>query len=522
MPKETKWKKFWPPERLPEEESAQQRVVVKDGTAGFKCDDEFLVTWVKDDGAADLQGVEVGMRLTKWMDENLAVTSWLQMATIVKEAAKPWTFTFVEPIEGRYDGYYNFPTKAERTAIDFHSESVRRLIVQFASSSQLANIKAGNAPGGTLKRRVEGKVGEVACWIDAVYWKPFTATMRIANHSELAPPRQNNSYLRAWISGRIKTAQRAGELLDEKKREIMRGVAPEKYGQVPYAFNHPTPEERKWLTADGQKALRAGATAARRLARTDGPAAQEKRRLILADAYDMALALKLADDMMDKIRMLPNSFRASYKPALLSFMTDTAFHAFRYRLSSAIVADSEYAADAKTGYRLGSECADADYRIRLRAMAIAFGRANNREALVHDLAVLLLVRNQRKHGKPGKLIDDLSCQTELDMDVGTEWQGSLDRIENYRRGGLHLLVWNGRLILLKLQPFCMDHLKETLRAAGYEPNRSKDYHGYMRYRTYCDQLEPANVDTVMAHINSKKFTKKLQSYKQTEIGRAHV
>ena len=113
MAKETKWKKFWPPERLPEEESAQQRVVVKDGTARFKCDDEFLVTWVKDDGAADLQGVEVGMRLTKWMDENLAVTSWLQMATIVKEAAKPWTFTFAEPIEGRYDGYYNFPTKAE-------------------------------------------------------------------------------------------------------------------------------------------------------------------------------------------------------------------------------------------------------------------------------------------------------------------------------------------------------------------------------------------------------------------------
>ena len=51
---------------------AEVRMSVAKGTAGFKCDDKLFVTMVEELGAADCEDVKVGMRITKWMDEDLA------------------------------------------------------------------------------------------------------------------------------------------------------------------------------------------------------------------------------------------------------------------------------------------------------------------------------------------------------------------------------------------------------------------------------------------------------------------
>ena len=70
---------------------------VAKGTAGFKCDDKLFVTMVEELGAADCEDVKVGMRITKWMDEDLAETmTWKSLKLMVKEAPKPWVFTFAD------------------------------------------------------------------------------------------------------------------------------------------------------------------------------------------------------------------------------------------------------------------------------------------------------------------------------------------------------------------------------------------------------------------------------------------
>ena len=72
-------------------------MVVEKGTAGFKCDNALFVTTVEELGAADCEDVKVGMRITKWMDEDLADDfTWKQMKAMVKVAPKPWIFTFAE------------------------------------------------------------------------------------------------------------------------------------------------------------------------------------------------------------------------------------------------------------------------------------------------------------------------------------------------------------------------------------------------------------------------------------------
>jgi hypothetical protein len=116
-------------------------LIVRRGTAGFRCDQQLAVVSVDELGAADCADVSLGMLLVRFQGEELGKgTTWTKVAQTAKSTDKPWKFTFIE-----------------HTA---RKEYARR--AKSAKATAKAGGKAGTKAGAKEGKKAGGKEGKKA------------------------------------------------------------------------------------------------------------------------------------------------------------------------------------------------------------------------------------------------------------------------------------------------------------------------------------------------------------------------
>ena len=205
------------------------RVVVQQGNAGFKCDDGLCVTWVQELGAASREGVKPGMRLTKWMDQDLVITMpWKRLTEIVRQTPQPWIFTFAEqaliplsPVDrGQIPGASSVALSAEpRLASEKGPASLRGSARAFASGlaaveqvasemQHTASSLRAIAEGVPLSRRLE--VAEQLSHIGSDEERRHHVTAEQAHYVVDAHTRLSDSQLADVQSAQVGQAMHGG------------------------------------------------------------------------------------------------------------------------------------------------------------------------------------------------------------------------------------------------------------------------------------------------------------------------
>jgi hypothetical protein len=77
--------------------AAEREIVVEvpEGSAGFKCDEQLVITRIDAGGRCEAAGVQMGWVVTAFQDERFAPSfTWTQLKGLAKTTPKPWNFAF--------------------------------------------------------------------------------------------------------------------------------------------------------------------------------------------------------------------------------------------------------------------------------------------------------------------------------------------------------------------------------------------------------------------------------------------
>ena len=68
---------------------------VPEGSAGFTCSDDLVITRLDEGGRAEVAGVSIGMSVCQFMGDDLPESrTWAELKKVARVTPKPWQFGF--------------------------------------------------------------------------------------------------------------------------------------------------------------------------------------------------------------------------------------------------------------------------------------------------------------------------------------------------------------------------------------------------------------------------------------------
>jgi hypothetical protein len=135
-------------------------VAVPEGSAGFGCDEQLVITHIDAGGRCEAAGVQMGWVVTAFQDERFAPSfTWTQLKRLAMTTPKPWNFAFGPHAsravaQGASGG--GQAAAGQRAAAPASDAAAPCSRVASDAAAELGTVLEGFAPGSPLAKRLGG------------------------------------------------------------------------------------------------------------------------------------------------------------------------------------------------------------------------------------------------------------------------------------------------------------------------------------------------------------------------------